>query len=71
MLENPKQDPKVREDNDMRAILDTLGDMRYTDAVQGKEIYNFFGGRVIEHITSKGDGLALIFSRWETFHQKS
>jgi hypothetical protein len=34
-------------DNDTRAILDKIVKMRYSDAAHGKEIYNYFGGRVI------------------------
>ncbi|RYP10934.1 hypothetical protein DL764_000370 [Monosporascus ibericus] len=59
MSKKPSQDPKAQEDTDIRAALDKLRDMRYPDAVQGKEIYNFMGGRVIEHRTSKSDVLAI------------
>jgi len=50
-----KQDPKVQEDKEVCAVLGKLGNMRRTDAVQGKEIYNYFSDRVIEHTTSKGN----------------
>jgi aminoglycoside phosphotransferase len=33
--------------------------MPYTDAVIGHELHNFFGGKVIEHVTAAGEVLAL------------
>jgi hypothetical protein len=59
MSKNLNQDHKAQEEKEVHAVLAKLGDMRYHDTVQGKEIYNFFGGRVIEHTTSKGDILAI------------
>ncbi|KAL2130076.1 hypothetical protein VTI74DRAFT_6933 [Chaetomium olivicolor] len=59
MFENSEKGSMVPEDNKMGVILSELDNMRNADAVQGNEIYNFFGGRVTEHITSKGDVLAI------------
>ncbi|KAI8945748.1 kinase-like domain-containing protein [Xylaria longipes] len=39
--------------------LPSIRRMTYVDAVQGKDIYNFFGNRVVEHVTPAGDVLAI------------
>ena len=37
----------------------SLGRMGYLDAVEGKEIFNSFGNRVVEHVTATGKALAI------------
>ncbi len=59
MSMNSKLEPPAHEDKEVAAILDKLHGMRFLDAVQGKEIYNFFGGRVLEHTTATGHVLAI------------
>ncbi|KAL2142874.1 hypothetical protein VTI28DRAFT_642 [Corynascus sepedonium] len=60
MSQNPQEEPEVSGDNDMHTIQKQLRNMRYVDAVQASsEIYNFFGGRVLEHTTPHGDVLAI------------
>ncbi len=55
--ESPLQDGEG--DDQMSAVIRQLDGMRIGDAVQGKELYNFFGRRVIERTNSKGDVLAV------------
>jgi hypothetical protein len=61
--DGPAETPGPEEDSDTnklaRSISKTLAGMRYLDAVSGHEIYNYFGGRIIEHTTSQGDVLAI------------
>ena len=39
--------------------LPSLRRMDYVDAVQGRDIYYFFGNRVVEHVTAAGNALAI------------
>ncbi|KAK4201361.1 putative phosphotransferase [Triangularia verruculosa] len=49
--------------------LPKLSRMRYPDAVQGKELYNFFGNRVIETTTPSGVVLAVKVKPPQSFHR--
>lgn len=55
----PNKGPS-HDDADRDVALQTrLKHMRFPDAVHGREIHNFMGGRVIEHTTSTGTILAI------------
>jgi aminoglycoside phosphotransferase len=56
--QGPRDSPKPQ-DEEMRALLDELSAMTPLSAVRGKEIYNFMGGRVLEHTTATGQVLAV------------
>ncbi|KAH6623771.1 hypothetical protein F5144DRAFT_540264 [Chaetomium tenue] len=72
MPEPPEKNPNESHDNNNNptdpdpsttTLLHTttalLSRMRYPDAATGPELYNFFGGRVLEHTTSHGAILAI------------
>ncbi|ROW05718.1 hypothetical protein VMCG_05162 [Cytospora schulzeri] len=46
--------PKSTDDGGLVVLRDRLDRMRYLQAVDGKEIYNFFGGIVLEKHNSAG-----------------
>ena len=72
MPENPEKTPsetpakapsKTPTTSDLTKLIHSttkaLARMPYLDAVSGPEIYNYFGGRVLEHTTSDGTTLAI------------
>lgn len=48
----PTPSPSV--EDELRRARVALCRITYLEAVDGEEIYNFFGNRVVEHITSTG-----------------
>ncbi|KUI56358.1 Aminoglycoside 3'-phosphotransferase [Cytospora mali] len=46
-------------DEELVALRDKLRHLPYLDAVEGNEIYNYFGGLVIEHKTTNGRAVAV------------
>jgi aminoglycoside phosphotransferase len=45
--------------DELSSLRQTLREMGFPDAAEGKEIYNYFGNRVLEHTTSTGAVLAV------------
>jgi hypothetical protein len=58
MSQAPKQDHKTQ-DEEISKALNYFANLRYTEAVQGERLSDPSSGQVVEHITPRGDALAI------------